>query len=75
MNVNLYEGNADADDVLRLAQDRGVDVLVLEEITFGALEDLEDAGIDELLPELGRRAQRRRRRHHGLHLARRSRTP
>ncbi len=50
MNLNMYEGHADADDVLRLAQDRGASVLVLEEITFGALEDLRDAGIDELYP-------------------------
>jgi Endonuclease/Exonuclease/phosphatase family len=50
MNLNLYEGRADGADVVRIAKDRDVSVLVLQEITFRALHELEDHGIDDLLP-------------------------
>ena len=50
MNLNLYEGQADGAEVLRVAEERDVSILVLQEITFRALHELEDAGIDALLP-------------------------
>ena len=50
MTTNFYEGEADAAAVVRAAEDHGVGLLVVNEITFGTLHQLEDAGIDELLP-------------------------
>lgn len=50
MTTNFYEGEADAADVVRAAEERDVGLLVVNEITFGTLTQLEEAGIDELLP-------------------------
>lgn len=50
MTLNLYEGAADTDELLDAVRDRDVEVLVLQEITFGALRGLEAAGVDDLLP-------------------------
>jgi endonuclease/exonuclease/phosphatase family metal-dependent hydrolase len=50
MNLNLYEGNADGDDVMRLAAERDVDVLVLQEVTFRALREMEAAGVRDVYP-------------------------
>lgn len=50
MNLNMYEGNADTTELWAAVQDEDVDVLVLEEITFGALRELQALGIDEAYP-------------------------
>ena len=50
MTTNLYAGEGDATSVLRAAVERGVGLLVVNEITFGTLAQLEEAGIDEVLP-------------------------
>jgi endonuclease/exonuclease/phosphatase family metal-dependent hydrolase len=51
MNANLYEGRADAEEVVDAVRDNQVDILVLEEITPGLLAQLDAAGLAELLPE------------------------
>ncbi|GAB3251995.1 endonuclease/exonuclease/phosphatase family protein [Nocardioides dilutus] len=50
MTTNFYEGEADAAGALRAAEARDVGLLVVNEITFATLAQLEEAGIDELLP-------------------------
>jgi endonuclease/exonuclease/phosphatase (EEP) superfamily protein YafD len=50
MTTNLYAGDADAADVVREAEARDVGLLVVNEITFGTLSQMEEAGIDGLLP-------------------------
>lgn len=50
MNLNMYEGNADTDELLTTVHDHDVDVLVLEEISFGALRELQALGIDGEYP-------------------------
>ena len=50
MNLNMYEGHADTTELYAAAQGEDVDVLVLEEITFGALRELQDLGIDDAYP-------------------------
>ncbi|WNM26957.1 endonuclease/exonuclease/phosphatase family protein [Demequina capsici] len=45
LTVNARLGLADADAIVDLADDRGVDVLAVEELTPGMLDDLEAAGI------------------------------
>jgi endonuclease/exonuclease/phosphatase (EEP) superfamily protein YafD len=50
MTTNFYAGDADAAEVVRLAADRDVGVLVVNEITFATLTRMEESGIDELLP-------------------------
>ncbi|MDN5894668.1 MAG: endonuclease/exonuclease/phosphatase family protein [Nocardioides sp.] len=50
MNLNLLRGNADPEQVVRLVEERGVEVLVLEEITDAAVAALERAGLSEVLP-------------------------
>jgi endonuclease/exonuclease/phosphatase (EEP) superfamily protein YafD len=50
MTTNFYAGDADAAEVVRTAQAREVGLLVVNEITFATLTDMEEAGIDELLP-------------------------
>jgi endonuclease/exonuclease/phosphatase (EEP) superfamily protein YafD len=50
MTFNLYEGNADAEQVYEVMRDRDVDVAVLPEITFGVLRDLQALGLDEDYP-------------------------
>jgi endonuclease/exonuclease/phosphatase (EEP) superfamily protein YafD len=50
MTTNFYAGEADAAEVVRAAEARDVGLLVVNEITFGTLAEMEEAGIDELLP-------------------------
>ncbi|MBJ7356994.1 endonuclease/exonuclease/phosphatase family protein [Nocardioides sp.] len=50
MTTNFYAGDAAAAEVVRVAQARDVGLLVVNEITFGTLTEMEEAGIDELLP-------------------------
>lgn len=51
MNANLYEGRADASEVVDAVRDHHVDILVLEEITPGLLAEMDADGLAELLPE------------------------
>ena len=51
MNANLYEGRADAQDVVDAVREYHVDILVLEEITPGLLEEMDGLGLADLLPE------------------------
>jgi endonuclease/exonuclease/phosphatase family metal-dependent hydrolase len=51
MNANLYEGRADAEEVVDAVRDNHVDILVLEEITPDLLAQMDAAGLAELLPE------------------------
>ena len=50
MTLNTYNGQASAAQVVSLVRERHVEVLCLQELTDGMVEDLERAGIDELLP-------------------------
>lgn len=50
MTSNLLFGQADCERMLRIALDRGVDVLVLQEVTPQALRRLRSAGIDDAFP-------------------------
>jgi endonuclease/exonuclease/phosphatase family metal-dependent hydrolase len=51
MNANLFEGKADAEEVVDAVRDNDVDILVLEEITPDLLAQMDAAGLAELLPE------------------------
>ena len=51
MNANVYEGHADAQDLVDAVRAEHVDILVLEEITPALLEELDGLGLAELLPE------------------------
>ncbi len=51
MNANLYEGRADAEEVVDAVRDNHVDILVLEEITPDLLAQMDAAGLAELLPD------------------------
>ena len=51
MNANLYEGRANAQEVVDAVRDNHVDILVLEEITPDLLAQMDAAGLAELLPE------------------------
>ena len=50
MTTNFYAGDADAAEVVRVVEAWDVGLLVVNEVTFGTLTDMEDAGIDDLLP-------------------------
>lgn len=50
MTTNFYAGDADAADVVDTVRDREVGLLVVNEVTFGTLAQMEEAGIDDLLP-------------------------
>ncbi len=50
MTCNVYKGAADAEGLVGLVRERGVQVLALQETTAEFVERLEAAGIDELLP-------------------------
>lgn len=50
MTLNVFGGGADARSVVRLARERDVDVLSLQELTPDGLRELDAAGADELLP-------------------------
>lgn len=51
MTANLFEGQADAQDVVEAVRSEDVDLLVLEEITPDALARLDAAGLADLLPQ------------------------
>ena len=51
MNANLFEGLANAEQVVDAVRDNDVDILVLEEITPDLLAEMDAAGLAELLPE------------------------
>ncbi|MCT2582558.1 endonuclease/exonuclease/phosphatase family protein [Actinophytocola sp. S1-96] len=51
MAVNLYLGSADPHTVVDLVRSQQVDVLVLPELTQDAADDLDRAGLRDLLPE------------------------
>jgi endonuclease/exonuclease/phosphatase (EEP) superfamily protein YafD len=57
MTSNLLQGRADAAQVVEVAVDRHVDVLVLEEVTPQALAGLRSAGIRREFPHRAGRAQ------------------
>ncbi|MEU4426181.1 endonuclease/exonuclease/phosphatase family protein [Actinoplanes sp. NPDC024001] len=50
MTANVWFGEADAADVVRLVRDNDVAVLALQEFTAGSAEALKAAGLAELLP-------------------------
>jgi endonuclease/exonuclease/phosphatase (EEP) superfamily protein YafD len=50
MTVNILYGQGDADALVREVRERGVDVLVLEELTPSAVQRLREAGLEQLLP-------------------------
>jgi endonuclease/exonuclease/phosphatase family metal-dependent hydrolase len=50
MTTNFFAGDADAADVVGTVRDRDVGLLVVNEVTFGTLAQMEEAGIDDLLP-------------------------
>ncbi|WP_430867749.1 endonuclease/exonuclease/phosphatase family protein [Demequina aurantiaca] len=49
-SINLTYGGADADAVVALVKQRGIDVLAAQEVTPEAVEALRVAGLDDLLP-------------------------
>jgi endonuclease/exonuclease/phosphatase (EEP) superfamily protein YafD len=49
LTANLKFGNGDTEEVVELVRDEEVDVLSVQELTARALEQLEAAGLDELL--------------------------
>jgi hypothetical protein len=51
MNSNLYEGHADAQDLVDAVEDNHVNILVLEEITPDLLAKADALGLAELLPD------------------------
>ena len=51
MTANLFEGQADAQDVVDAVRSEHVDLLVLEEITPDVLARLDAAGLADLLPQ------------------------
>ncbi|MCW2791569.1 MAG: hypothetical protein JWO76_667 [Nocardioides sp.] len=50
MTANLYGGRADGIELVRVASDEDVDLLVVEEITETELARMEQAGLDALFP-------------------------
>ena len=50
MTTNLYAGAGDAAEVVRVAEERGVGLLVVNELTFAGLAEMEEEGVDDLLP-------------------------
>lgn len=50
MTSNLLKGEADADELVEAVRSAGADILVANEITPTVLDDMEGAGLDELLP-------------------------
>ena len=60
MTANLRLGEADGIEVVRLATERDVDLLVVQEVTPAVLADMDRAGLTDLLPhrvgETGSRA-------------------
>lgn len=50
LTANLYAGRADPIEVVRTAAEEEVDVLVVEEVTMMALQQMEQAGVGDLFP-------------------------
>ena len=50
MSVNLQYGNGDADQVVELVRERDVEILAVQELTDQAVEELDAAGLDRMLP-------------------------
>ncbi|GAB6983736.1 endonuclease/exonuclease/phosphatase family protein [Nocardioides pyridinolyticus] len=50
MTANVSAGRGDPIEVVRMASEDGVDLLVVQEITEADLADMERAGLDDLLP-------------------------
>lgn len=49
-SANLTYGHADADEVVTMVRDRGIDVLAVQELTPDAVERLRAAGLEDLMP-------------------------
>ena len=50
MTLNTLNGRASAADIVRVCKEQHVEVLCLQELTDGMVSDLENAGIDAVLP-------------------------
>lgn len=50
MTANLHAGRADGIDLVGIASEEGVDVLVVEEVTSRDVAEMERAGLDSLFP-------------------------
>ena len=50
MTVNTLNGQASAKEIVQVCREQHVEVLCLQELTDGMVADLENAGIDEVLP-------------------------
>lgn len=50
MTLNVYVGRSDAAQLLREVQERGINVLCLQEVTSAFVEALDAAGIADILP-------------------------
>ena len=50
MTANILFGQADADALVREVRERRVDVLAVEELTPSAVQRLQEAGLEQLLP-------------------------
>ncbi len=48
--LNMYFGNADAEEVVDLVRDRNIDVLALLELDQAAASALDKAGLDDVMP-------------------------
>src|SRR5258705_9682832 len=47
MSMNMYEGGADAEAIVKVVREQHVDVLTLQEFTASAQRRLADAGLDQ----------------------------
>ena len=56
MSMNMYEGRADAEAIVKVVREQHVDVLTLQEFTSDAQRRLADAGLDQILPYQENRA-------------------
>lgn len=50
MTINTLNGQASAEDIVRVCREQNVEVLCLQEMTDGMVSDLENAGINDILP-------------------------
>lgn len=50
MTLNVYNGGADADEVVACVREQGVEVLALQEVSWTFLDELAAAGIYDALP-------------------------
>lgn len=61
LTLNLDQGRADPEQIVQLVRQQRADVAVFPELTPSAVRDLAEAGMLELLPEFGARADERSR--------------